>query len=425
LKVDYVEESPVKKALTFEIEPERVQQEIDTRARELARKVKLPGFRPGKVPVEVVKRRFRDDILGEAAEAIVNKVVFDELEGRGLKPLAPPKVEEVKLEEGQPMSFKAVFETLPLIELPDWKGLRVSVKGPQVADEDVDKEIDRLREQAARYDPVDEARPTRSGDYVLLDLTWKPLDGGKGGRDENALIEIGNSGNHADMNAGLSGVSLGDTKDIEVAWGEDAAPAIAGKTVRYTVTLKGIKSKVVPAADDEFAKDLGEFDSLAGLRDKIRQQLQAGEERRSDREVKGALVEALAAKADFEVPEALVERHMTARTENLARGLAYQGIDPRKVAVNWRDYRESTREDSVKAAKADILLDEIARRENIDAMESEVEAELARLAERAGKSREAVRAQMAKEGDLGALASRIREEKTLDLLKSNASIELT
>ena len=425
LKVDYVEESPVRKALTFEIEPERVQQEIDTRAKELARKVKLPGFRPGKVPVEVVKRRFRDDMLRDAAEAIVNKVVFDELEGRGLKPLAPPKVEEVKLEEGQPMSFKAVFETLPLIELPDWKGLRVSAKGPSVADEDVDKEIDRLREQAARYDPVDEARPTRSGDYVLLDLTWKPLDGGKGGRDENALIEIGNSGNHADMNAGLSGVSLGETKDIEVAWGEDAAPAIAGKTVRYTVTLKGIKKKVVPAADDEFAKDLGEFDSLAALRDKIRQQLQAGEERRSDREVKGALVEALAAKADFEVPEALVERHMTARTENLARGFAYQGIDPRKVAVNWRDYRESTRGDSVKAAKADILLDEIARRENIDAMESEVEAEVARLAERAGKSREAVRAQMAKEGDLGALASRIREEKTLDLLKSNASIELT
>ena len=167
MKVDYVEESPVKKALTFEVEPERVQQEIDTRARELARKVKLPGFRPGKVPVEVVKRRFRDDILGEAAEAIVNKVVFDELDGRGLKPLAPPKVEEVKLEEGQPMTFKAVFETLPLIELPDWKGLRVTAKGPKVGDEDVDKEIDRLREEAARYDaggrgPPDAGRRLRA-----------------------------------------------------------------------------------------------------------------------------------------------------------------------------------------------------------------------------------------------------------------------
>jgi trigger factor len=425
LKVDYVEESSVRKALAFEVDSEQVQQEIDARAKELARRVKLPGFRPGKVPIEVVKKRFKDEILGEAAEAIVNKVVFDELDGRGLKPLAPPKVEEVKLEEGQPMSFRAVFETLPLVELPDWKGLRSTARGPKVADEDVQKEIDRLREEAARYDAVEEDRETRSGDFVLLDLAWQPTDGGKGGRDENALIEIGNEGNHKDMNAGLEGLRLGVTKDIEVAWGADAAPAIAGKTVRYTVTLKAIKKKVVPERDDEFAKDLGEFDSLAALEAKVRQQLEAAEERRSDREVKAGLVEALVAKASFEVPEALVERHMLARTESLARGLAYQGLDPRKVGVDWNQYRESTREDSVKAARADILLDEIARREGIEVRDAEIDAEVARISERSGRSREQVRAQMAKEGDLGALAARIREEKTLDLLKSNASIELT
>jgi trigger factor len=425
LKVDYVEESSVRKALAFEVDSEQVQQEIDARAKELARRVKLPGFRPGKVPLEVVKKRFKDEILGEAAEAIVNKVVFDELDGRGLKPIAPPKVEEVKLEEGRPMSFRAVFETLPLVELPDWKGLRLTARGPTVTDADVEKEIDRLREEAARYDAVEEDRETRAGDFVLLDLAWQPTDGGKGGRDENALIEIGNEGNHKDMNAGLEGLRLGVTKDIEVAWGADAAPAIAGKTVRYTVTLKAIKKKVVPERDDEFAKDLGEFDSLAALEAKVRKQLEAAEERRSDREVKAGLVEALVAKAAFEVPEALVERHMLARTESLARGLAYQGIDPRKVGVDWNQYRESTREDSVKAARADILLDEIARREGIEVRDAEIDAEVARISERSGRSREQVRAQMTKEGDLGALAARIREEKTLDLLKSNASIELT
>jgi trigger factor len=425
LKVDYVEESSVRKALAFEVDSEQVQQEIDARAKELARRVKLPGFRPGKVPLEVVKKRFKDEILGEAAEAIVNKVVFDELDGRGLKPIAPPKVEEVKLEEGQPMSFRAVFETLPLVELPDWKGLRLTARGPTVTDADVEKEIDRLREEAARYDAVEEDRETRAGDFVLLDLVWQPTDGGKGGRDENALIEIGNEGNHKDMNAGLEGLRLGVTKEIEVAWGADAAPKVAGKTVRYTVTLKAIKKKVVPERDDEFAKDLGEFDSLAALEAKVRKQLEAAEERRSDREVKAGLVEALVAKAAFEVPEALVERHMSARTESLARGLAYQGIDPRKVGVDWNQYRESTREDSVKAARADILLDEIARREGIEVRDAEIDAEVARISERSGRSREQVRAQMTKEGDLGALAARIREEKTLDLLKSNASIELT
>ena len=114
---------------------------------------------------------------------ILYRKVAELLDGRGLKPLAPPKVEEVKLDEGQPMSFKAVFETLPLIELPDWRGLRASAKAPNVTDEDVDKEVDRLREEAARYDPVEEARPTQAGDYVLLDLYWRPLDGGKGRSD--------------------------------------------------------------------------------------------------------------------------------------------------------------------------------------------------------------------------------------------------
>jgi trigger factor len=203
------------------------------------------------------------------------------------------------------------------------------------------------------------------------------------------------------------------------------SPPRAERAVDYTVTLKDLKKKVVPAADDEFAKDLGEFDSLAALEARIRERLQAADERRVERELKSALVEALVAKASFEVPEALIERHMSARTESLVRGLAYQGIDPRNVGVDWKQYRESTREDSVKAARADILLDEIARREGLEVRDAELDVEIARIAERAGRSKEQVRAQMAKEGDLGALAARIREEKTLDLLKSNASIELT
>jgi trigger factor len=227
------------------------------------------------------------------------------------------------------------------------------------------------------------------------------------------------------MNRGLEGMAIGETRDIDVSWGPDAAPSVAGKTVRYTVTLKGIKRKVVPQADDEFAKDLGDYGSLAELEDKVRKQLQAADERRVERDTKAALVEALVAKAGFDVPEALVEHHMTARTENLARGLAYRGIDPRRVGVDWREYRESTREDSVKAARADILLDEIARREGIEVPEVELEAQVARLAERAGKSREALRLQMQKDGDLAALHSQMREEKTLDLLKASASIELT
>ncbi|MEE8218406.1 MAG: trigger factor, partial [Vicinamibacteria bacterium] len=352
------------------------------------------------------------------------KVVFEELEGRGLKPLAAPQVEGLKIEEGQPMTFRAVFEILPLIDLPDWKGLRVSVKGVTVSDEDVDKQVDRLREDAARFDPVED-RPAEKGDHVVVDLVWAPRDSGKGGRDENALIEVGHEGNHPDMNAAFVGMNVGETKQIDVTWGPDAAPAVAGKTVRYTAALKGIKVKIVPEADDEFAKDLGEFGSLADLRDKLRAQLQTSEEHRVQRDTRAALVEALVAKASFDVPDVLVEHHMTQRTESLARGLAQQGLDPRKVGVDWREYRESQRDDSLKAARADVLLGEIAHREDLKVLDAEVQAEVARLAERMGKSPEALRLQLQKDGDLEALSGRIREEKVLDLLKVNATIELT
>jgi trigger factor len=238
------------------------------------------------------------------------------------------------------------------------------------------------------------------------------------------LVEVGAADNHKDLNAGLVGMAPGETKTIRLVQEEaQASPPRAERAVEYTVTLKAVKTKVVPAADDEFAKDLGDFGSLAELRDKVRKQLQAAEDRRADRDAKNALVEALVGKATFEVPEALVERHMMARTESAARGLALQGIDPTRLGMDWRQYRDSQRDESLKAAKADILLDEIARREGVEVLDAELDAEIARFAERLRKPKETVRKQMEQEGDLSALRARIREEKTLDLLKANARLD--
>jgi trigger factor len=263
----------------------------------------------------------------------------------------------------------------------------------------------------------------QTGDFVLVDLHWRPQSG-KSGRDENALIEVGGEGNHEDMNKALVGMSVGETKEVDLVYPEDfPGKAVAGQTVHYVVALKGVKQKLVPAKDDEFAKDL-DFDHLAALQDDIRKRLLAADERKADRELKGALVEELVKRASFEVPDTLVERHMSARTENAARGLALQGIDPTKIGVDWRDYRENQRTGSVQAAKADILLDEIARREGVEVTPLELDTEIARLAERTKQPKDKLRARMEKEGDLGALRARIREEKTLDLLKANARVEL-
>jgi trigger factor len=449
LKVEYSEETSVRKSLAFEIEAEVVSREIAARAQHYARRVKIPGFRPGKIPPEVIKQRFRQQVLEDVAEKLVNQVVHEELEGRGLRPLATPRVTDLKIDEGQPLTFRAVFETLPLVELPEYKGLQVKARTAEVEEADVERELARLREEAARFDPV-EGRPAAPGDFVVLDVDSRRIPetdqeerraepdslprserGAQGGaaqrppaqKDENVLVEVGSADNHQDLNAALTGMGPGETKDVRLVYAEDhPSKSLAGQTRDYTVTMKAVKVKVLPALDDEFAKDLGEWDSLSALRDTVTQRLRDAAERKADREVKSALLESLVEKAGFEVPEALVERHMNARTESAARGLAYQGVDPTKVGMDWKKYREDQRDDSVKAAKADILLDEIARREGIQASDAEVDAEVGRYAESLKKSKESVRARMEKEGDLAVLRARIREEKTLDLLKANARL---
>jgi len=420
VKVDYVEESSVRKALSFEIEPELVEKEIETRARDYAKKVKLPGFRPGKVPAEVIKRRFRQQVLEDAAEAIVNRVVFEELEGRGLRPLASPKVEDLKIDENQPMTFRAVFETLPFIEVPGYHGLEVKAQKAEVAEEDVDKQVDELRQEAARYDPV-EGRPAQPGDFIVADVERRTAESEKPSRDENILVEVGAEANFPELNEALTGASAGETREVSVVREDKEAP-LGARTIQYRFDVKGIKNKVVPAADDEFAKDLGEFGSLGELRDDIRRQLLLAREREVDREVKQGLVQQLVEQASFEVPEALVDRHLDARIEAAVRDLAYQGIDPRQAKVDWKALRESQREGAVKAAKAEILLDEIAQREKVEVLPAELDAEIARLAQRMRKAAEALRRQMEKEGTLSSLRARIREEKTLDLLKANARL---
>jgi trigger factor len=422
LKVEYSEETSVRKSLAFEIETEVVEKEIETRAKHYAKRVKIPGFRPGKIPVDVIKKRFRGQVLEDVVETLVNKSVFDELESRGLRPISTPKVEDLKIEENQPLTFRAVFETLPPVELNDYKGLEVKTRTPAVAEAAVDKELDRLREDAARYDAVD-GRPLREGDFAVLDVTYTRDDGTRK-QDENVLVEVGAEVNHKDLNAALAGMAPGESKTVSITYEADnAAEGLAGRTVEYSLALKAVKTKVVPEADDEFAKDLGEFGSLQELKDRIRQQLLSADERRVEHETRDALVEALVARSSFEVPDSLVERHMAARTRSAAEGLAMQGIDPRKAGLDWKQFHDAQREAAVRAARADILLDEIARREDIKVSDDEVEAEITRLAERMKRPREAVRQAMEKEGEIAAVRARIREDRTLDLLKSNARIE--
>jgi trigger factor len=420
VKVEYREETAVRKSLEFEVAAEEFDREIDQRARENARRLRLPGFRPGKVPLEVVKKRFRREILDEAAETIIRRVVPREIDGRGLKPLGGPQVTDIRAEEHQPLAFRAVFEILPIFELPEYRGLTARSRQPRVADEDVEREIESLRDRAARYEPI-EGRGVHDSDFVLLRLTWT-IEGGEPRREENALFQVDDPANHPDLTSALLGMNVGERKAVVARYPDDhPKPELAGRQVEYDFELKEIKKRLLPSIDDEFARDVG-HDNLSSLRSSIRERQMNEDRKRADHEVEQALTDILIERARFDLPETLVEAHMDVRTENAARALAIGGMDPRQSGVDWRAYREAQREAAVKSAKADILLDEIARKESIEVLPGEIDAELARIASRTHSPKETLRRRLQESGDLAKLVSHLRRAKTLDLLKANARL---
>lgn len=419
MKVEYNEVTSVRRSLSFEVDAQVLEAEIAARARDHARSARLPGFRPGKVPPAVVLQRYRAEVLDEALEAVINRVVPPELEQRDLQPLANPRVVDLQHDPSRPLSFRVEFEVLPAFELPEYQGIEWRARRAQVTEAAIERELQALQEHAARFDPIED-RAVQAGDFVVADLSWTPLDGGKPGREENALLEMGGTETAVELREGLLGAQVGERRAITVTRGGEAdQPA---RRVAYDVLVKALKTKVLPALDDDFAKDLGDFETLLALRADIEQRLMQVDERRVDREIKDGLVAELASRTSFELPEALVEQHMTGRTEQAARTLAMQGVDPSKIGMDWKAYREAQREDAQKAARAEILLDALARREQVGVSNAELDAEITRLAQSMRKSKEAMRQQLETDGGRERLAARMREEKTLDLLKANARL---
>jgi trigger factor len=236
-------------------------------------------------------------------------------------------------------------------------------------------------------------------------------------------VEIGAPANPPGFDEQLAGLSSGETKEFHVRYPDDyTIKELAGTTVKYEVSIKAIRKRVVPELDDEFAKDMGDFESLEALRTRVRADLEHEAKHEAEREVRGELLKHLAARVDFDVPAALLNREIDRRVEEFVRRLIEQQIDPMRTNINWEEFRERQKEAASEAVKSALVLDEVARRENITASEDEVEAELGRFAERTGRSAAAVRARLEKEGGFSRLYTGLRREKTVDFLLSRANV---
>lgn len=421
MKTEFVDLSDTRKQLLVEIPSTVVDAEIDRIARDYGKAARIPGFRPGKVPAKVVRTRFREQILHDVAHDLIPRAVDNALRERGVEPVDTPDIKNVLVEEGQPLKFTADFETVPAFDPGDYGSLHLEKPRATVSDEAVAETLERLRQRAARHEPV-EGRQVEPGDTVVIDLV-REAPGEAADRHENVSIEIGASANPPGFDEQLIGLAVGDEKRFPVEYPADySVKELAGTTVHYTVTLKGIKTRIVPALDDEFAKDLGDFDTLEVLRARVREDLQRDAERSAERELRSGLLKQLASRVTFEIPEALLEREVERRTEEFVRRLYEQGVDPRQANIDWQGFRDHQREPAREAVASAIVLDEVARREQVGVEPEELDAEIDRYASATGRTSDEVRTRLEKEGGISRLYMGLRREKAVDLVRSRATI---
>ena len=418
-------EATCRRELELEIPAEEVQKAVERVAREFARMARVPGFRPGKAPVTLIRRRFAEDIKSEVLQSLVPDRIEQAVNEQKLVPVTRPQVDKVDYAEGGPLKFRATFEVLPEFELGDYKSLEIEVETLEISDADVEKTLNEMRERAATFVPV-EARAIENGDFAQLKLMGTPQGGGEPLQADNVLCQIGAEETIDAFNENLRGAHAGDHRRFEVRYPEDYPDArLAGKVYNYAVEVVAIKEKKLPELNDEFAKDVSDAATLEALRSKIRQSLEAARDHRQTEQAQERILAKLIAAHEFPVPAALVEHQMDVRLERAVRSLAAQGVDPRAVNVDWVALRRRQRDRAVEDVKAELILDRIATAENIDVDEQEVEREIAALAERGGESATAVRARLTKQGALDRMKSKLRSDKTLEWLYRNARIRTT
>jgi trigger factor len=421
MKTEFADVNDTRKNLRVEIPSDIVDAEIDRIARDYSRKARIPGFRPGKAPTRVIKQRYKDQILSDVAHDLIPRAVDDALRERGVEPIETPDVRDVMIEAGQPLTFTASFDTVPPFEPGDYTTMVLRRPAVQIDDDAVARALEGLRNRAARYEPV-EGRGVDAGDTVVLDLERKDARG-ETDKHNDVSVELGAKANPPGFDEQLLGLEIGASKKFAIHYPADyAISELAGQEMEYTANVKGVKKRVIPELDDEFAKDLGEFETLEALRTRVRQDLEHQAQHEADREMRAELMKQLAARVPFELPASLVEREIDRRIEDFVGRLTEQKIDPREAGIDWSAFRDSQRTVAAEAVAAALALDEVARREQLEPTSEEVEREVSHYADRMGRSAAAVRARLQKEGGLSRVYAGLRREKSIDFIMARATI---
>ena len=406
--------------VVLDIPAEEVSKAFRSVTRNYQKYAKIPGFRPGKVPESVVRRRFATEIRKEVIDGILPERFNQAVRDLGDAPVGQPQVTELTLDDGQPLHVKAAFEYIPSFTIEGYKDVVVEKPSTEVTDEEFQHELTELRESRATIEPVEEDRALVDGDWAQISYTGQvdgepdaaPIEG------QDALVEIGGKDTVEAFNAVLRGAKPGQELKAEVIYPADyAEQKLAGKTVSYEVTVKAIKKRTVPELNDDLAKEMGNYESLAELENRIREHMANRKRRSVVAETKDKLFAAMTAKFDFPVPESLVQDQIDARLDRGLRALAAQGMATEQMRkLDFGRLRAAQRDSAVAEVKTNLLLDKIADAEAVTITDEELDREVQLAALQSNEPVDTLRQRLTQDGGLARIREQMKREKTANLL---------
>jgi trigger factor len=414
----------------IEIPADEVARNFQAVTKRYKRMARIPGFRSGKVPESLIRGRFAEQIRQDVMEAVLPEHFRTAIAERKLKPISQPQVTDIHLEDGKPLRFKAAFEVLPDFSIDGYQQVKVEKPSTELTDAEVDAELARIRDSRSTMEPVTEERPLADGDFAQISFTGivQPAEGeaqNEGTPEaqqpitgQDVIVQVGGPNTLDSFNAALRGSSVGQQLKFEVSYPQDFGERqLAGKRVAYDLEVKGIKKKIEPELNDEFAKELGPYESLADFTTQLREHLARDKQRQVQTETTNRLLDALVTRFEFPVPESLVQQQIDARLDRGLRALASQGMRTEDMRnLDFDRLRAAQRPSATAEVKGSILLDRIADAENVNVSEEDVEKELQGISLQMREPVDALRTRLTEDGSLARIRERLRREKMGALL---------
>lgn len=417
-----------KVVMEIEVPEPVVEQELDKAYRKIVKQVSIPGFRKGKVPRAVLEKRFGVGVLfEEALDVLLPEAYQKAVEETGVEPIDRPDVDLVQVEKGKPLIFKATVEVLPEVKLGEYRGIEVELEVNEIDDSQVEARLEQLRKQHVKLNALEEGT-VENGDVVVIDFTGF-LDGetSKELQSEGYSLEIGSGTFVPGFEEGLVGAALGEEKEINVVFPEDyRAEKLAGKNVTFKVKVREIKRKEYPELNDDFAKEVSEFETLAELKEDIANKLKKQEEDRQRIELENKVIEAAVALSEVEAPKPMVEREIDRMLDEMEQYMQMQGLTMEKFLEltnrKMEDMRAERREEAEARVKGNLVLDAIVKKEGITVSDEEIDERIRKFADSYKQDFEKVKEYFVAQGQVKVLEEEIRIRKAIDLLVDNAVV---